>query len=151
MMRVLLLLAALAGPALCAAADPAGIPPDAKRTIDAVNAAWVPGLQARDLTRACAGFRPETLFVSPDGRLVHGVADFEADLQRRFDSGWKVVGGSVVQGGAAMLNGRIFEWGTSLLKTVDAKGVAHDGGGDYLAVWEKDAAGKWRITRNIAL
>lgn len=151
-MRIRLVLLLIAFPALCSGTAPDGpIPLDAKRTIDDANAAWVPGLMAEDLDRACVPFEPDTLFVGDDGSTTRGLADFKAGLQKRFAQGWRVTGGRVTQGGAHMVNGKIVEWGESLLKTVDSHGVAHDGGGYYLAVWERDAKGTWKISRNIGL
>lgn len=127
------------------------IPADAKREIDAVNAAWVPGLKVRDIDSACRGFQADTLFVADNGTVTQGLAAFEAALSKLFDSGLRVTGGKVVQLGARLVNGTIVEWGSSLLDMEDQNGVHRKGGGYYLAVWHKNASGQWKITRNIGL
>src|SRR5581483_5311516 len=127
------------------------IPADAKQTIDAVNAAWVPGLKAEDIDSACRGFAPDALFVADDGTVTHGLTAFEALLKKRFEAGLRITGGKVTQLGARLVNGEIIEWGSSLLDTTDSSGAHHKGGGYYLAVWQKNASGTWQITRNIGL
>jgi ketosteroid isomerase-like protein len=133
------------------AAPADAIPADAKQTIDAVNAAWVPGLKAHDIDSACRGFAADALFIADDGTVTHGLVAFEALLTKRFDAGLEITGGKVVQLGARLVNGVIVEWGSSLLDTTDRNGAHHKGGGYYLAVWQKDATGAWKITRNIGL
>jgi ketosteroid isomerase-like protein len=127
------------------------IPADAKRAIDDANAAWVPGLKARDIDSACRGFEADTLFIADNGTVTQGLPAFEAALRKLFDSGLRVSGGKVVQLGAQLVNGVIVEWGSSILDMEDPNGVHRKGGGYYLAVWQKNAKGEWKITRNIGL
>lgn len=125
------------------------IPSDALKTINAVNASWVPALEAGNVRGACQGFAHDALFISEDGRVTHGAVAFEAALQKRIDAGLHVSGGKVTSMGAQMVNGQIIEWGDSSLMTIDQSGIRHQGGGYYLAVWSKNKHGVWEITRNI--
>jgi len=133
------------------AAQAGSIPPDARAAIDAANSNWVPALKKGDVASACGGFATDALFVSADGKTTSGVAAYEAALQKRFDAGLHVTGGQVMSNGAELVNGQVVEWGSSLLTTTDKDGVAHNGGGYYLAVWTKGSDGAWKITRNIGL
>jgi len=126
------------------------IPPDARKTIDAENAKWVPSLEAGDVKQACSGFAGDALVVSAAGKSS-SINDYEAALQKRFDAGLKITGGQVISNGAELVNGQIVEWGSSLLTSTDKSGVEHRGGGYYLAVWTKNKDGVWQITRNISL
>lgn len=126
------------------------IPPDARKTIDAENAKWVPSLKAGDIKQACSGFAADALIVAADGK-TSSVDAYETAMQTRFDAGLKITGGQVISNGAELVNGQIVEWGSSLLTTTDKSGAEHKGGGYYLAVWTKNKDGAWRITRNISL
>ena len=126
------------------------IPPDARKTIDAENAKWVPSLEAGDVKQACSGFAANALVVSADGK-TSGIDAYEAALQKRFDAGLKITGGQVISNGAELVNGQIVEWGSSLLTAKDGDGPERKGGGYYLAVWTKNKDGVWQITRNISL
>ena len=126
------------------------IPPDARKTIDAENAGWVPSLKAGDVKQACSGFAADALVVSADGKSS-SIDAYEAALQKGFDAGLKITGGQVVSEGAELVNGRIVEWGSSLLTSKDKDGPEHKAGGYYLAVWSKNKDGVWQITRNISL
>ena len=126
------------------------IPPDARKTIDAENAKWVPSLKEGDVKQACSGFAADALVVSADGK-ASGIDAYEAALQKRLAAGLKITGGQVISNGAELVNGQIVEWGSSLLTTKDKNGAEHKGGGYYLAVWTKNKDGAWQITRNISL
>jgi ketosteroid isomerase-like protein len=132
------------------AAVAGSIPPDARKTIDAENAKWVPSLKAGDVKQACSGFAADALVVSADGK-ASSIDEYEAALQKRFDAGLKITGGQVISNGAELVNGQIVEWGSSILTAKDKDGPEHKGGGYYLAVWTKNKDGVWQITRNISL
>ena len=126
------------------------IPPDARKAIDAENAKWVPSLEAGDVKQACSGFAADALVVSADGK-ASGIDAYEAALQKRFDAGLKITGGQVISEGAELVNGKVVEWGSSLLTSRDKDGADRKAGGYYLAVWTKNSDGAWQITRNISL
>ncbi|WP_158749958.1 DUF4440 domain-containing protein [Acidobacterium sp. S8] len=149
-MRVLSLVLLVAIP-IAAAQQPQPVPADAQRAIDEGNAAWVPGLESQDLDRACGAFTEQTLFIDANGNITQGLPAFENALRARFAKGTKITGGKVTQLGAQFLNGKVIEWGSSLLETVDSRGLHHPGGGYYLTVWERRPDGAWKITRNIGL
>jgi ketosteroid isomerase-like protein len=151
-MRVLSLILLVAIPIAAAQQQqPQPVPADAQRAIDLGNAAWVPGLESQDLDRACIAFTEQTLFIDSSGNVTHGLPAFEDALRARLAKGTKITGGKVTQLGAQFLNGKVIEWGSSFLDTVDSRGLHHPGGGYYLAVWERLPDGAWKITRNIGL
>ncbi|MGN6514280.1 MAG: hypothetical protein ACTHLR_00385 [Rhizomicrobium sp.] len=125
------LLLASAGDALAGS-----IPPDARKTIDAENAKWVPALEAGNVRRACSGFAGDAVIVSADGKSS-SLDAYEAALQKRFDAGLKITGGQVISEGAELVNGQIVEWGSSILTAKDKTQPEHKGGGYYLTVWTK--------------
>ena len=149
-MRLLSLILLVALP-VATAQQPQPVPADAQRAIDQGNAAWVPGLKAQDLDRACIPFTEQTLFIDANGEVTHGLAAYEDILRARFAKGTKITGGEVIELGAQFLNGKVIEWGSSFLDTIDSHGEHHAGGGYYLAVWERRSDGAWKITRNISL
>jgi len=136
---------------IAAAQQPQPVPVDAQRAIDEGNAAWVPGLESQDLDRACSAFTEQTLFIDAKGNVTQGLPAFENTLRARLATGTKITGGKVTQLGAQFLNGKVIEWRTSFLETVDSRGLHHPGGVYYLAVWERRPDGAWKITRNIGL
>ncbi|HEY8950467.1 MAG TPA: DUF4440 domain-containing protein [Rhizomicrobium sp.] len=132
------------------AAFAGSIPPDARKTIDAENARWVPSLKAGDVKQALSGFAPDALVISADGK-TSSIDAYEAAMQKRFDAGLRITGGQVISNGAELVNGQIVEWGSSLLTAKDKDGPEHKAGGYYLAVWTKNKEGVWQITRNISM
>jgi uncharacterized protein (TIGR02246 family) len=148
MASVLFVLLALAGPA--PQADRA-IPADARAAIDKANSDWIPALEAHDAVRIAAAYADEGVFVMPDGSVVKG-RDAVAQLYRdRFARMGTIVRGGIVQDGLTRQGSMIYEWGHADLE------LAHDGAapthsrGRYLTVWQKNAVGRWVITRNLSL
>ena len=71
----------------------------------------------------------------------------------RFPRLRSIQGGGVVQDGMTVLGPtRIAEWGHAWLdlEPERAGGPSVRSGGTYLTVWEHQADGHWRITRNLA-
>jgi uncharacterized protein (TIGR02246 family) len=150
-------LAAAGSAALLLAAAPAlAATPDAelasaRPVIDAVNADWIPAMQAHDGGRIAAAYAEDGLFVLPDGKVVAGRAQVAALMQKRFTPGFRVVSGGLTQDGLGYAQGGlIIEWGHGGLTYADASGRTHTSSGPYLTVWKRDGAGDWKIIRNLA-
>lgn len=123
----------------------------ARPTIAAVNADWVPAMQAGDAHRIAQAYAEDGVFVLPDGRVLAGRAAVEAAMQARFRPGVTYLGGGLTQDGVvSAAPGLIFEWGHGGIASRDAQGKTHTSSGPYLTVWKRGADGRWAIIRNMA-
>jgi len=139
--------------AAAAGIDTAALLASARPEIDAANAAWLPGLRRHDAAAIVAAYADSGVFVTAQGEAIRGREAIAAMYASRFPLLGAVVGGDVVQEGLAVVGDRIYEWGHA---TVELAGRAagdppRRAGGSYLTVWERDAAGHWRIVRNLSL
>ena len=137
------------------AAATASIVESARPEIEAANAAWVRGMQEHRSALIADAYMEDGVFVTGDGQAIHGRAAIAQMYEQRLARLGPVLGGGVVQDGIQAAGDRIYEWGHAWLELPAAR--ASDPpvkqGGDYLTVWQRDAAtgGHWRILRNLAL
>ena len=125
-------------------------PADARDAIASANADWVPALKKGDAAAVAAPYTDDALFVTAQGFVVKG-RDGVAQLMRsRFAQMGTVVSGSIVQDGLTVQGNLIYEWGHATVESTK-NGVKQHSGGRYLTVWQKTAAGKWQIIRNLSL
>lgn len=125
----------------------------ARAEIDAANDAWVPGLRRRDAQMIVAAYADSGVFVLPNGDTIRGRDAIARMYESRFPLLGTVLGGDIVQEGMTAVGDRIYEWGRA---TLELSGRApgdppRRSSGEYLTVWQRDAAGHWRIVRNLAL
>ena len=132
--------------------DTAAILASARPEIEAANAAWLPGLRNRDAQAIVAAYADSGVFVGPNGDAIRGRDAIARLYESRFPLLGTVLGGDVVQGGMKVVDGRIYEWGRASLELSGRNpgDPPRRSGGDYLTVWQRDAAGHWRIVRNLA-
>jgi uncharacterized protein (TIGR02246 family) len=150
--QALIAVLAMSGFAVAAiAATPEAELASARPVILAVNADWVPAMKAHDARRVAAPYADDAVFVVPDGQVLRGRAAIETATEARFKPGREVVSGGLQQDGLTFGGaGLIYEWGHGGLTVRDADGQTHSTSGPYLTVWKRDAAGQWRIVRNLA-
>jgi uncharacterized protein (TIGR02246 family) len=128
----------------------APVPADAHAAIAAANAAWVPALKKGDAAAVAAPYADDALFVTAQGFVVKGRDGVGQLMRSRFTQMGAVISGSIVQDGLTVQGDLVYEWGhASLESTKD--GARQHSGGRYLTVWQKTAAGKWQIIRNLSL
>jgi len=133
--------------------DTAAILTSARPDIDAANAAWLPGLRQRDARAIAAAYADSGLFIGADGSVTRGRDAVTRMYAARFPHLRPIRGGGVVQDGMTVLGPtRIAEWGHGWLdlESERAGGPSVRSGGTYLTLWEREADGHWRITRNLA-
>lgn len=134
--------------------DTAAILAHARPEIEAANAAWVPGLRDHQADPIVAAYSDSAVFVTNDGKLIHGRAAIRDLYTARFPALPKVVGGAVRQLGLTVVKSdRIYEWGEAWidLAPVSAGGAPTRHGGTYLSVWQRESDGHWRISHNISM
>jgi ketosteroid isomerase-like protein len=136
-----------------AALDTAAILASARATIDAANAAWLPGLRERNAPAIAAAYADSGLFIAADGTVTRGRDGVARMYAARFPRLGVIRSGGVVQDGLTVLGpSRIAEWGHGWLELEPAAngGVPVRSGGTYLTVWQRESDGQWRIVRNLA-
>jgi uncharacterized protein (TIGR02246 family) len=135
-----------------AALDEAAILASARPDIEAANEAWLPGLQHRDALAITAAYSNDGLFIAPDGTVTRGRDAITGMYQARFPRLTEIRGGGVVLDGLAVVSPRcVYEWGHAWLEMAENGTDVVRSGGPYLTVWQREADGHWRISRNLAL
>jgi len=132
--------------------DTAAILVAARPDIDAANAAWLPGLRARDANAIVAAYADSGLFIAADGVITRGRAAIAELYRARFPRLREIRGGDVVQDGLAVVAPNIiYEWGHAWVEMAPtaAGGSSLRSGGSYLTVWKRQTDGHWRIIRNL--
>jgi uncharacterized protein (TIGR02246 family) len=119
--------------------------------MDQVDADWLGDMQAGDAERLAAPYATDAVFVTPTGRVVVGREAIAGLYRAGFSQGSKVLRGGIHRDGAQSAGyGLVYEWGHggATRREADGREVAHEGA--YLTVWRRDAAGTWKIVRNMA-
>ena len=138
---------------LPAPVDTAALLASARPQIEAANAAWLPGLRNRDAKAIVDAYADSGVFVTTQGEAIRGRDAIARMYESRFPLLGAILGGEVVQEGMAVVGDRIYEWGHASLEMAGrAPGdPPRRSGSAYLTVWQRDAAGRWRIVRNLAM
>lgn len=138
--------ALVAGPAL---AGPAEDLAEAAPVIDAVNADWIPAMQAKDAARVGEAYASEAVNVSGSGQVTVGHDAFVDLLRQRFAAGLSVSGGEIHrQGLQPLAPGLLLEWGQAGFTARASDGREVKALGPYVTVWKHQPDGHWRIVRN---
>ena len=133
--------------------DTAAILASARPTIDAANAAWLPGLRQHDAKAIAAPYADSALFIAGDGTVTRGRDAVARMYEARFPRLRPIRAGGIVQDGLSVLAPtRIAEWGHGWLDLEPERQGAPPirSGGSYVTVWERQADGHWQIVRNLA-
>ncbi len=133
------------------AAQESRVPADARATIAAANVAWLPALRAHDAAAIAAPYADNGVFVTPNGAVVSGRDGVAQLMRERFAKAGKVTAGELVQDGITRQGMFIYEWGHAVLEIEQEGGAAVKSRGRYLTVWQRSAAGRWQIVRNLSL
>ncbi len=142
-----LLVACLCQPAI----TPGEIPPEARATIAAANADWLPALKAGDAAKIAAPYADDGIFVSATGAAVKGRDAIARLYVDRVAQMGKVLGGELLQDGMTRQGSLIYEWGHATLQVAREGGAPAKSGGRYLTVWQQNRSGRWEIVRNLSL
>lgn len=134
------------------ASTPADVPADARAAIARANNDWLGAMQRRDARTVVEPYADDGVFVLATGESVKGRAAIEQMMNDRFSRMGHVTGGTIHQDGLIAAGSMLYEWGHADLDVAAANGQpASHFFGRYLTVWKKDAAGRWRIIRNLSL
>lgn len=133
--------------------DTAAILASARPEIDEANAAWFPSLQRHDAPAIAAAYADSGLFIEGNGTITRGRDAVARMYAARLPRLRPIRAGGVFQDGLTVLGPtRIAEWGHGWLE-MDPERQGDPplrSGGQYLTVWERQADGHWRITRNLS-
>ncbi len=141
---------ALASPLVAAPREP--VPADARATIAAANAAWVPAMQRQDTAAIVEPYADDAVFVTATGESVQGRAAIARLMRDRFAKTGRLVAGTIAEDGLVKVGDLIYEWGHAEMRLAPPGGGADvRAAGRYLTVWRRDADGIWRISRNLSL
>jgi uncharacterized protein (TIGR02246 family) len=127
------------------------IPADARRTIADANSGWLRAMKSGDAAATAAPYADDAVFVTALGESVRGRSAIERLMQDRFAASGRAVDGAIQQDGLTKVGDRIYEWGHATLMLARDGAKPSEFKGRYLTVWAADAAGHWRIIRNLSL
>ena len=148
---IALALAPTAGRAQGAGADSAAIPASARQEIARLDAASLAAMKAGDAATVASLYADTAVFVTIGGRVYRGRRGVEEFMRARFRAGGRPASGTIVQDGLTRAGAMIYEWGHVELRMAEADPGAEPLRGRYLTVWAPEAAGRWRIVRNLSL
>jgi uncharacterized protein (TIGR02246 family) len=132
--------------------DSAAVPSGVRAMIDSVNADWIPALNRKDAVGIAAPYADDGMLVTPTGETYRGRAAVEAAMRESVTRlGTARVGGRLVQDGLTRAGNLLYEWGHAELEITRPGAQPVHSAGRYLTVWQQDAAGRWRILRNLSL
>jgi len=141
--------------AATSAAQPASVTEDllaqARPTIEAANADWVPAMKRNDAKAIAAAYAIDGVLIVPGGQAIQGRAAVEAFYAKSMQKGFRFVRGGIVQDGVVLVAcPLIYEWGHADIE-VERDGKEIHSAGNYITVWKRNATGTWEISRNLAL
>jgi uncharacterized protein (TIGR02246 family) len=141
--------------AVRAAAQSPGVSEDllaqARPTIEAANADWVPAMKRKDAKAIASFYAEDGVLVTPNGKALQGREAVEASYAKGMSASFRFVSGGLVQDGVVLVPGPlIYEWGHAEIE-IERDGKTIRSAGNYLTVWKRNADGKWEISRNLAL
>jgi len=123
----------------------------ARPTIEAANADWVPAMKRKDAKAIASFYAEDGVLVAPNGKSLQGREAVEASYAKGMTASFRFVGGGIVQDGVVLVPGPlIYEWGHADIE-VERDGKVIHSAGNYLTVWKRNADGRWEISRNLAL
>ena len=147
-----LLLCPPAAVAQGAAADSGAVPASARAQIDSANADWLPALRRKDAAAIAAPYADDGVLVAANGESFRGRAAVEEAMRASIARvGDALRGGRLVQDEITRVGDLLYEWGHADLEIARPNGQIAHVAGRYLTVWKQDAAGRWRILRNLSL
>jgi len=128
------------------------VPADARAEIARADSDWLPAMERQDAKAITEPYADDGVFVAATGESVKGRAAIEQLMRERFSRTGHVTGGTLQQDDLVAAGSMIYEWGHADVTVAGARGEAPSHSvGRYLTVWKRDAAGRWRIIRNLSL
>jgi uncharacterized protein (TIGR02246 family) len=134
-----------------AAAQQEDLLAQARPTIEAANADWIPAMKRKDAKAIASVYAPNGVFVAPAGEVIEGRDAIEKFYAKRMESGFRFLRGGLVQDGVVLAPGTlIYEWGHADVE-VERDGKVIHSTGNYVTIWKRNESGAWQIVRNLAL
>ena len=127
------------------------IPADARETIAAANADWIPALKRHDADAIAAPYADDGVFVTATGDVFKGRAAVAQLMRDRLAQMGTVVSGSLLQDGITRQGALVYEWGHADLELARQGAPPQHSRGRYLTVWQQGKGGRWQIVRNLSL
>ncbi len=127
------------------------VPADARATIAEANGAWVSAIKTGDVATIVAPYADDGIFVAADGTVVRGREAVAQLMRDRFAKVGKATNVSIAQDGVTRQGTLIYEWGHADMEFAREGAAPARSRGRYLTVWQKGAAGRWQIVRNLSL
>jgi uncharacterized protein (TIGR02246 family) len=130
----------------------AAVSGDAKldSSVKKANDDWVEAMKTGDAAAIAAAYADDAVFIGIDGTCLQGRAAIEKLYATRFEQAGHA-SSTKINSKAITVDGDLaYESGDAEMGFVkDGKPVVR--GGRYLTVWQRQASGDWKITRNIVL
>jgi uncharacterized protein (TIGR02246 family) len=133
--------------AFCAFAQSGSIDARARKDIDAGNLAWVNGMKAGDAKAIAATYAADAVDCAATGECARGRAAIEEHFKTRFATLGNALSASAASLGSVQQGDFVYEWGRSEMSFSGGQKTSHR----YLTVWQRQAAGEWKIFRNMPI
>ncbi|HEY0178218.1 MAG TPA: SgcJ/EcaC family oxidoreductase [Dokdonella sp.] len=123
----------------------------ARPAIEAANADWLTAMRSRDASALASAYAETAVFVTRGGQSIVGRAAIERYYRAAFENSPPIVDGGLVEDGIATSGNLVYEWGHGSYTIEPTPGAPVANSGYYVAVWQADASGAWKIVRYLAL
>lgn len=122
-----------------------------RRAIEAGNATWERAFRTLDAAAIASTFDAEGVNVGADGTCTKGREAIEASMRAYLERSGPATSTRVVIGDVVLDGDLAYEWGHSEFHFAGKPGGPKARVGRYLAVWERQPDGGWKLLRNIGL
>lgn len=124
-----------------------GVDQDLQSAISAGNQAWIDGMRRGDAVLAATAFAADAINCSADGQCAAGINAITAQMRSRVSSYGRAQDASVSPSSIVRDRDLAYEWGYSELNFGSGRTIR----GRYMAVWQRQPGGGWKILRNMSL
>lgn len=111
------------------------------------NTAWPGAMRTRNAAAMAAPFAETGTLVTAGGKAINGRAAIEAYYRQAFQNAPPILDGEIIDDGIATVGDLVHVWGHGNYTVEHRPGQPSSNSGYFLAVWQADAAGGWKIVR----
>jgi len=124
--------------------------PKLDRAIEKANSEFIAAMKTGDAAPIAAPYTDDAVFIAFDGTCTQGRTEIEKMYRARFERSG-LASSTKVNSERLVVDGELaYESGYAEIRSLK-QGKLEINGGRFLTVWQRQAAGEWKILRNVVL